>query len=153
MSDHQQVLLQHHIQQFEQMHQPHHHQLYQPHQLHHHELMNELNTNGDLNINREEVDLIDSSGSQRKPKGYWTKERCHAEALKYRTKSEFNSGSTSAYSATLQNKWFDEIAEHLVTDRKPKGDNLKRKLRIEFTITYRIRLLDKRKVSRDSIAI
>ena len=62
-----------------------------------------------------------NSSSSRKPKGYWTKERCHEEALKYRTKSEFNAGSTSAYSATLQNKWFDEIAEHLVTDRKPKG--------------------------------
>ena len=38
----------------------------------------------------------------RKPCNYWTKEKCHEEALKYNTKNEFDKNS-SAYA--LHIKW------------------------------------------------
>ena len=58
----------------------------------------------------------------RKPKGYWTKKRCHKEALKYSTKTEFRLGSGSAYGAALTNGWLDEICSHMDTIiKKPAG--------------------------------
>lgn len=33
----------------------------------------------------------------RRPKGYWTQERCHKEALLYQTRTEFQRGSGGAY--------------------------------------------------------
>ena len=47
------------------------------------------------------------------PKYYWTKERCQKEALKYKTRSEFNKGSISAYSKAWDYKWLDEICGHM----------------------------------------
>ena len=47
------------------------------------------------------------------PKGYWTKERCKDEALKYKTRSEFNVKSSSAYSKSWESDWLDEICSHM----------------------------------------
>lgn len=46
---------------------------------------------------------------KRKPKGYWTKERCQEEALKYESRSEFKKYSGSAYNIVKKNKWLDEL--------------------------------------------
>jgi hypothetical protein len=54
-----------------------------------------------------------------KPKGYWTKERCQEEALKYKTKTKFAKNSGSAYSVTLKNKWLIEICSHMTKEIKP----------------------------------
>ncbi len=35
----------------------------------------------------------------RKPKNYWTKERCKEEALKYTSKSDFKKYNVGAYSS------------------------------------------------------
>jgi hypothetical protein len=49
-----------------------------------------------------------------KPPGYWTKENCHKEALKYKTPSEFKSNASGAYTAASRdNKWLDEICSHM----------------------------------------
>lgn len=57
----------------------------------------------------------------KKPNGYWTLERCHAEALKYETKSAFELGASSAYRIGKRNKWFDQICGHMVSGkRKPR---------------------------------
>lgn len=47
------------------------------------------------------------------PKGYWTRERCQEEALKYNTRADFNKNSVSAYSKAWDCKWLDEICGHM----------------------------------------
>lgn len=41
---------------------------------------------------------------EKKPKGYWTKERCAEEALKYSTPDEFRKNAGSAY-VIAKKKW------------------------------------------------
>lgn len=52
---------------------------------------------------------------RKNPKNYWTKERCKEEALKYKTRSEFTKGSNSAYCKAWDNKWLDDICNHMTT--------------------------------------
>ena len=40
-----------------------------------------------------------------KERGYWIKEKCQEEALKYKLKSEFRKYSRSAYEASWRNNW------------------------------------------------
>ena len=42
-------------------------------------------------------------------KGYWTKERCIEEGLKYNSKKDFREQSKSCYSTCIRNKWIDDI--------------------------------------------
>ena len=55
------------------------------------------------------------------PRGYWTKERCQSEALKYSTRSEFTQGSRSAYSKAHREGWLDDICSHMIEPTKPNG--------------------------------
>lgn len=48
-----------------------------------------------------------------RPKGYWTKERCVEDALKYKTKSEWIKQSPSAYDSAHKNEWIDECCNHM----------------------------------------
>lgn len=50
---------------------------------------------------------------KQKPNGYWTKENCRQEALKYKTKKEFKEKNSSAYSIAGRNGWIDEICNHM----------------------------------------
>jgi len=43
----------------------------------------------------------------------WTKEKCSEEALKYRTRKEFKDNSPNAYSASVRNKWLNDICQHM----------------------------------------
>jgi hypothetical protein len=48
-------------------------------------------------------------------RGHWTLENCRAEALKYKTRIEFNIGSGSAYQTACVKGWLDEICSpHMV---------------------------------------
>ena len=49
-----------------------------------------------------------------KPKGYWNKENCHKEALKYKNRTEFYKNSSSAYYSSHKNNWIDEICIHMI---------------------------------------
>jgi hypothetical protein len=49
-----------------------------------------------------------------KSKGYWTKEKCLEESLKYNTKTEWMKNSRSSYSAAHKNKWADYCSSHMV---------------------------------------
>ncbi len=79
---------------------------------------------------------------KRKINNYWTKEKCHEEALKYDTRSVFKTESTSAYSISCNNKWLDEICSHMIEIKKPNGywnnkqkckeESLKYKTKTEF---------------------
>ena len=49
-----------------------------------------------------------------KCKGYWTKEKCQEDALKYNSRSEFGKKSKGSYEASRINKWLDEICSHMI---------------------------------------
>jgi hypothetical protein len=49
----------------------------------------------------------------RKKNGYWTKENCQEEALKYNSKKDFMNNSSSAYVLSLRNNWTNEICTHM----------------------------------------
>lgn len=57
----------------------------------------------------------------RKPRGYWNiKENVFAEAKKYRTKTKFCRGCSSAYDVAKQNGWLDEM-DWLIEGKRPNG--------------------------------
>jgi hypothetical protein len=56
-----------------------------------------------------------------KPRGYWTLERCGAEALKYETRTAFARGSGSAYMTAYRKGWLEQICERMLEKRKPNG--------------------------------
>ncbi len=58
----------------------------------------------------------------RKSPGYWTKENCATEALKYTARSKFQKKSSVAYNNALKNKWLDELCNHMII----KGNRYKR---------------------------
>jgi len=49
----------------------------------------------------------------KRPKGYWTKEKCQEEALKYASKKDYKKNSQSAYLASIRNAWIDETCSHM----------------------------------------
>jgi hypothetical protein len=57
----------------------------------------------------------------KKPKGYWSYERCEKEAIKYNTRGEFQSKSPSAYRISHKNNWLDEISTHMTWKQKSHG--------------------------------
>lgn len=44
--------------------------------------------------------------------GYWTKERCAIEALKYNRSSDFREGNQAAYSKVRKSGWWSELCSH-----------------------------------------
>jgi len=50
---------------------------------------------------------------QRKPRNYWTKEKCREDALKYKSRNEFSLYSSIAYRTALNNNWLDDISVHM----------------------------------------
>lgn len=53
--------------------------------------------------------------------GYWTKERCRVEALKYKSRSDFRFNCKSAYGAAWAHGWLDDICSHMKFIVKPSG--------------------------------
>jgi len=53
-----------------------------------------------------------------KPSGFWTKENCIKEALKYQTRVDFNINSNGAYDKALRNGWLDEICSHMIKNHR-----------------------------------
>ena len=49
----------------------------------------------------------------RKPSGYWTKERCIEESLKHDTKSEWLKNSAGSLNRAKLNGWYDECTKHM----------------------------------------
>ena len=46
--------------------------------------------------------------SQKKPFGYWTNDRCLAEAKKYKLKADFKKNAAGAYDAAMDKGWLAE---------------------------------------------
>jgi hypothetical protein len=55
------------------------------------------------------------------PEPFWSKERCHAEALKCSTRKEFQVKNRSAYNSARKNKWLDSICDHMERKTQPRG--------------------------------
>lgn len=58
----------------------------------------------------------------RKPRGYWTYDKCKEEALKYDYVIDFINGSNGAYQKSWKQKWLGDICFHM----KPSGNMIKR---------------------------
>jgi len=58
----------------------------------------------------------------RKKNGFWTKENCKIEALKYKTRRDLRFGNRGVYNKLINNKWLNEVCEHM----GPVGDLYKR---------------------------
>jgi hypothetical protein len=54
-----------------------------------------------------------------KPNGYWTKERCGQEALKYKTRGEWQKNSSASYTSASKNGWVDELCQHMLYNKLP----------------------------------
>jgi hypothetical protein len=81
----------------------------------------------------------------RRSRNYWTKDRCHEEALKYKTRREFQTNSKVAYSKARKMGWLDDICSHMVLIHKPPGYWIKERIieaasecstRTEFYVKY-----------------
>jgi hypothetical protein len=86
------------------------------------------------------LDEYDWFEQKQKPKGFWNYENCKTEALKYKSKKEFDKGCTSAYQAALNNgwindyNWFEEIHKPIGywNYENCRAEALKYKSRSEF---------------------
>ena len=58
---------------------------------------------------------------KRKPRNYWTKDKCQIESLKYDTINNFKRGNNAAYSASYRNNWINDICSHMTSKQKPTG--------------------------------
>jgi hypothetical protein len=56
-----------------------------------------------------------------KPFGYWNKERCHEEALKYKRKVDLQKGNGTVYNTIKLNGWSNELFSHMIELIKPNG--------------------------------
>lgn len=73
-----------------------------------------------------------------KEKIEWTKEKCHEEALKYETRTEFKRFSSTAYEISRVNLWLNEICTHISKNRRwnlelSQKEALKYKTRSQFS--------------------
>lgn len=58
---------------------------------------------------------------ERKPNGYWTLERCKAEATKYDSIHQWNKANGSSYNTALKKGWVEQCTQHMVPTQKPTG--------------------------------
>lgn len=59
--------------------------------------------------------------NNRKPDGYWTKERCLEDARKYSNPTEWNKNSPSARDAAGNKGWYEECIAHMDKKREANG--------------------------------
>jgi hypothetical protein len=57
----------------------------------------------------------------KRPNGYWTKEKCREEAIKFLTRSEIQKCSSAVYKTIMQNNWDDELFSHMKMFKHKKG--------------------------------
>lgn len=81
----------------------------------------------------------------------WTRELCHEEALKYKTRWDFQKFSMNEYSAAKNHSWLDDICSHMESPKKSpdywtkekcieeaKKYNSRNEFRINATYPYKI---------------
>ncbi len=64
------------------------------------------------------------NNSNRKPRGYWTLEKCKEETLKFNSRTEWQNKSKGSYDAAFNNNWIDECTTHMSsTHVRPRSIN------------------------------
>lgn len=63
---------------------------------------------------------------EKKPRGYWTYERCYEEALKYETRTDFCKNNGSAYEVARKNGWLNDY-DWLLTEFEARSKSMKGK--------------------------
>ena len=58
-------------------------------------------------------DICTHMSDYRLPNGYWTKEKCKEEAIKYKNRSSYSKNSNVSYLIASRNSWIDEICSHM----------------------------------------
>jgi superfamily II DNA or RNA helicase len=58
---------------------------------------------------------------QQKPGGYWSLEICKAEALKYKSKTEWHKANPYSYGYARRNGWLESCCSHMKETKKPNG--------------------------------
>lgn len=79
---------------------------------------------------------------KKKPNGYWTKEKCHEVALKYKYVSDLQKENPTIYTRATRKNWIEDICSHMIrkplikkwTKEKCHNIALKYKSRNEFKI-------------------
>lgn len=56
-----------------------------------------------------------------KPDGYWTKEKCRKEALKFKYRKDWRSASKGSYSSAQRNGWLHELSTHMISLRPKRN--------------------------------
>src|SRR5690349_6420172 len=59
--------------------------------------------------------------NRRQKNNYWTLELCKNEALKYKTRTEWNKKSSGSYTAAWRMGWIDQCCQHMVAKSKPNN--------------------------------
>ena len=83
------------------------------------EVLIEYITNGWVSLNRKDTGGLGSSLGKKEKiykrniNGYWSKERCKEEALKYKHRAEFMNQSPTAYSISCRMGWLNDICSHM----------------------------------------
>ena len=80
----------------------------------------------------------------RNSNGYWTKEKCEEEALKYKFRGDFSKNSSGAYKVSIKNGWIEDICKHTIgckfngywTSDRCKEEALKYTNRNDFSKNY-----------------
>lgn len=54
----------------------------------------------------------------KKPRGYWTKDRCLEAASQFRTRKDWQLGSGSSYQIARRNGWLEECCSHMLVRQK-----------------------------------
>lgn len=54
-------------------------------------------------------------------KGYWTKEKCHEEALNYTNPTDFNKNNPYVYGKAYRMGWLSDICSHMTKTKAPYG--------------------------------
>lgn len=79
------------------------------------EILNNYKTNNWIILN------ISKTGSPGGQKDYWSKNELIKEALKYKTKNEFQQKSKSAYLAAYRRNILNDICSHMIITKKENG--------------------------------
>lgn len=59
---------------------------------------------------------------KKKPNGFWTLDKCKAEALKHDRRGKWAELSSASYNFAKKRNWLDECCEHMLGDKKkPNG--------------------------------
>lgn len=64
---------------------------------------------------------VQNGWPKQKSNGYWTKEKCVEDALQYKTRTEWQKKSSTAFSKSKHNNWHDECCAHMEVKMKPHG--------------------------------